>query len=259
MGEPLLIVVVGFLAGMIPAMLLVGFFGGRQLEKQRKEIQLKYERQVKALRATLRRLMQRIDALSDERNQLKRTNKGLRDVVLEQRQASDNFGAELEKSQSELKELRQQVDALTKTNLRYEGRLEEAQINQERMSAQFQQTVAQFTEAERLRRNLLFATNQLRRNQAPEKNLRSSPGMKSLDEAGISGKAPKDLDVSVIRAIEPLYLERLHESGIHTIADLAIQTPARIAHFAGLSDPEQSKEWIAEAKALMNEPPRASA
>ena len=66
---------VGFLVGMVPAMLLVGFFGGRQVEKQRKELKLQYDRQIVALRATIRRLMQRIDLLSGERAQLKKSNR----------------------------------------------------------------------------------------------------------------------------------------------------------------------------------------
>lgn len=248
MGEILLIVLVGFLAGMIPAMLLAGFLSGRQVERQRKELQLRYERQVIALRATLSRLMQRIDVLTGERNKLNRANKGLREVIREQYHATDEYGAELEQSQTELTVLRQKVDALTKKNLRYEGRLEEAELFQDRMSAQFQQTVAQFTEAERLRRNLLFAAKQLRQNHALETNPKSSVKVLS-----------RELDISVIQSIEPLYVERLHESGIHTLDDLANQTPARVAHFAGLSDPDESKEWIAKAKALMNAPPRASA
>lgn len=251
--ETLLIVVIGFLAGMIPAMLLVGFFGGRQVERQRKELQLRYERQVTALRATLHRLMQRIDMLTGERNRLKRANKGLRDVLSEQHIIAGKSGVELERSQADLADLRQQVDNLTNKNLRYEGRLEEARIHQDRMSAQFKQSVAQFSEAERLRRHLLFATNQLRQTQTPDS------GKQLPAVANTTGISPEELDVSVIQSIEPLYIERLHESGIHTIADLAEQTPARVAHFAGLSGAEESKEWIARAKAMMNVPPRASA
>lgn len=259
MEKALLIVVVGFLAGMIPAMLLVGYFGGRQVERQRKEIQLKYERQVTALRATLRRLGQRLDALTGERNRLKRANKGLREAMREQRLFADQTGVELEHSQAELAELRQQVNDLSEKSLRYEGRLEQAQIHQERMSAQFKETVTQFTEADRLRRNLLFATNQLRLSQNPNTAQSAETEKRSSTVRSVAHIVPEELDVSIIQVIEPLYLERLHESGIHTVADLAEQTPARITHFAGLKDEEESKKWIAQARALMNVPPHTSA
>jgi predicted flap endonuclease-1-like 5' DNA nuclease len=155
--------------------------------------------------------------------------------------------------------MQKQLDELTSQKLRYEGRLEEARINQNRMSAQFKQTVDQFTEAERLRRHLLFATNQLRQTRMPPVTV--MPGANEQAQARIkkTGTPPGQLDVAVIQAIEPLYVERLHESGIHTVADLAGQTPARVAHFAGLADPDESKEWIAQAKAMINTSPRASA
>ena len=75
-----------------------------------------------------------------------------------------------------------------------------------------------------------------------------------------SGQAPAhdadeismaELDVAVLDSIEPIYVERLHDSGIHTIADLVQQTPARVAHFAGMSTWDESTQWIAEANALI--------
>lgn len=237
----LLILVVGFLAGMIPAMLLIGFLGGRQVEKHRKELKLQYDRQIVALRATIKRLMQRIDLLNDERVQLKRSNRGLRDALREQHQYTDETSAEL-------MQLKQRLRETSAENRRYEGRLEQSRIQQERMEARFSQTVAQFTEAERLRKHLLFATEQLRA-------ARTAGGQL---QAAVPA-APAELDVAVIEGIEPLYVERLHDSGIHTIADLARQTPARVAHFAGLPSWDESTQWIAAANALLTIPSSGAA
>ncbi len=243
--QTVLILAVGFLAGMIPAMLLIGYFGGRQVEKQRKEIKLQYERQVVALRATIKRLMQRIDSLSGERTDLKRSNRSLREALRDQHRYTDETSAEL-------LQLKDEIATLMADRLRHEGRLEEARIQQERREKQFAQTVSQFTEADRLRRHLLFATNQLRaaqatgwNNAAPEEHLVNAPYQ------GHYYSSTTQLDVGIIESMEPLYVERLHDSGIHTIADLARQTPARVAHFAGLPSWEESTQWIAEAKALM--------
>jgi predicted flap endonuclease-1-like 5' DNA nuclease len=247
-----LILAVGFLVGMVPAMLLVGFFGGRQVERQRKDLKLQYERQVTAMRATIRRLMQRIDLLSVERKQLKSSNQNLQEALRDQHRYADNASAEL-------LQLKQKVESLTAQNMRHEGRLEEARMQQERREAQFAQTVAQFTEVDRLRRHLLFATNQLRAAQESSQRSASSSeeNLTTTQFLDLSDHSPADLDVGVIASIEPLYVERLHESGVHTVADLARQTPARLAHFAGLSSWDDPTQWIAEAKALLTPPPTA--
>ncbi len=250
-AQTALVLAVGFLVGMIPAMLLIGYFGGRQVEKQRKEIKLQYERQVVALRATIKRLMQRIDSLSGERTDLKRSNKGLREALRDHHRYTDETSAEL-------LQLKNEMAMLTANNLRNQGRLEEARVQQERRDAQFAQTVSQFTEVDRLRRHLLFATNQLRAAQAPgQTNSAAEDQLATPPYQGRYYSSTTQLDVGIIESMEPLFVERLHDSGIHTIADLARQTPARVAHFAGLPSWDESTQWIAEAKALMDASPHA--
>ena len=73
--------------------------------------------------------------------------------------------------------------------------------------------------------------------------------MKPLDQE--ESVTAAQLDVGVIEGMEPVYVERLHESGIYTVADLARQTPARVAHFAGLPSWDDSAAWIAEAKLIL--------
>lgn len=41
---------------------------------------------------------------------------------------------------------------------------------------------------------------------------------------------------------------------IHIIYELASQTPARAAHFAGISSWDESTQWTAEANALLATP-----
>ena len=134
-------------------------------------------------------------------------------------------------------------------------------MQQERSDAQFSLTVAQFTEADRLRRHLLFAANQLRslQNAGQGTASTSAENLSTTHYLDLSDLSAAELDVGVIESIAPLYVERLHESGVHTVADLAAQTPARLAHFAGLSSWDESTQWIAEAKALLTPPPTAGA
>lgn len=233
----LVVLAVGFLAGMIPAMLLIFFVGARRVDKQRKDLKLQYDRQISALRATVARTMQRVDKLSTERSQLRRSNKILRESLREQHEYTDNTSAELIELKSEL------VRAAAE-NLRHEGRLEQASLHQKRLEAQFAQTVAQFTEVERLRKHLLFATNQLRAAQDSRQALKD-------EEVQHEPASSAEIDVSIIGSIEPIYIERLHDSGIFTVADLAKQTPDRVAHFVGLTSWEESTQWIDEANALL--------
>lgn len=250
--ETLIVIAAGFLLGLVPALVFVGFYFGRQVEKQRRELQLKYERQVVALRATVRRLMTRIDLLTGERNQLKRSNAALRDALRDQHHVTDRASHELEQTRQNLLRLQEQADALRDDKARYEGRLAQAEQDQERIAAQFQQTVAQFTEVERLRNNVLFAAGKVREMEAENNALtaRFAHGLPPIPE-NQRGAPADQLDVSLIGSIDPSYVERLHDSGIHTIGDLAKQTPARVAHFVGLSTWDDSAAWIAEAKARL--------
>lgn len=62
--------------------------------------------------------------------------------------------------------------------------------------------------------------------------------------------APDDL--TVIRGIGPVYARRLQEAGVRTYADMAAQTPEKVAQIVGLRDWQAASpvEWIAAAQSL---------
>jgi predicted flap endonuclease-1-like 5' DNA nuclease len=237
----------GFLLGVVPAFLIFGFYFGRRSEKEKKALRLRYERQITALRTTLRRMMEKFDEVIGDRNQLKRANEALTEAVRDQHEITDLTSQELEDAQQNVVRLEQRVDELQADNLRYEGRLEQAEINQQRMAAQTKQVIDQFTQTERLQRNLMFAS-QLRESKITYSALEKQLGRKMDPLPGDDVASPEKLDIGLIDGLAPEYAQRLHESGVHTIGDLARQTPARVAHFAGLSDWDDSAAWIAEAK-----------
>ncbi|MFN2136878.1 MAG: hypothetical protein ACK2UK_13040 [Candidatus Promineifilaceae bacterium] len=241
-------VLAGFLIGAVPAFLLFGFVFSRRYEKERAAFQLACERQLTALRDTLKRVMGYVDDLTGERNALQKANAELREAVRDQHAVTDHTSSELDDAQQNLIRLQERVDQLQAENLRQQGRLEQARIHEERLMAQQRQTMDQILQTERLQRNLLFATSQLREarvsSEAMEARLRQ--GLRPADKDDTV--AAEKLDVGLIEGLEPRYAQRLHDSGIHTIADLARQTPARVAHFAGLDDWDDSAAWIAEAK-----------
>ena len=244
----LFVMLAGFLLGVVPAFLLFGIYFGRRTEKEKKALRLRYERQITALRTTLQRMMEKFEVLMGERNQLKRDNQALTEAVRNQHEITDLTSQELEDAQQSVVRLEQRVDELQSENLRYEGRLEQAEIHQQRMAAQTKQVIEQFTQNERMRRTLIFAASELRESKVTNSALEKQLGRKLQPLSGDDTTAADKLDIGLIDGLAPEYAQRLHESGVHTIGDLARQTPARVAHFAGLPDWDDSAAWIAEAK-----------
>ncbi len=247
--ETIFVMVAGFLMGAVPAFIIIGFYFGRKVEKEHKALKLSYERQITALRATVKRLMDRIDLLVEERNRLRRSSKVMRDAIREQNNVTEKSNAELDDARQNMVRMQERIDELQAQNLHYEGRLDQADAYQKRMEAQLQRTIEHFTQTRRMQQNLIFATSQLRETKAVNEALEAG-FLKELkpvpeDQESVS---PEQLDVSIIEGLEPVYAQRLYDSGIHTISDLARQTPARVAHFAGLSTWDDSAAWIAEAR-----------
>lgn len=58
--------------------------------------------------------------------------------------------------------------------------------------------------------------------------------------------------VEAVNGIGPTYARRLHESGIHSLADLAQQTPETLSEIIGFKSPQiaKSQGWIDEAREL---------
>jgi predicted flap endonuclease-1-like 5' DNA nuclease len=241
-------VLAGFLIGTIPAFFLFGFLLSRRYEEQRAAMQLACQRQLTALRETLRRAMGHVESLADQRDALQHANRDLREAVRDQHAITDRTSHELEEAQQNMVRLQERVDELQAENLRHEGRLEQARLHEERMTAQVQKTMDQVLQTERLQRNLLFATSQLREAQVSTAALEAKLRQGIRPVGNGDTVAAEQMDVGLIDGLEPQYAQRLHDSGIHTIGDLARQTPARVAHFAGLENWDDSAAWIAEAK-----------
>ncbi|MFL7839239.1 MAG: hypothetical protein ACK2U0_02580 [Candidatus Promineifilaceae bacterium] len=246
--EVLIVILAGFVIGFIPAFAIIGFYFGRRLEKEKKALRLSFERQLNALRDTLQRMMDKIDELTGERSRLQRSNKALREAIRDQNEITDSTSLELEDAQQNLVRLEGRVGELEAEKQRYEGRLEQAAIQQEQAAEQYKQVIDRVAQTERLQKNLVFAAAQLREAKLANAAFEAQLAQTLMPLTSEETADQDQLDVSVIQGIEPVYVERLHESGIHTIGDLAKQTPARVAHFAGLADWDDSAAWIAEAK-----------
>jgi predicted flap endonuclease-1-like 5' DNA nuclease len=129
--------------------------------------------------------------------------------------------------------------------------LETAETRIEDMKAQLTNVLDQVAETQSIRRLLVdtdekMKTAELQVSQLQEKlvNLQSQLAMKGNQQ------------LQIIRGIGPTYAKRLHEMGIHTFADLAQQTPEKLAEIVKLRSWQQQSPaaWIEEAQKLINPP-----
>jgi chromosome segregation ATPase len=197
--------------------------------------------------------MQRIEQLTADRQRLQQVNRDMRETVEAQQRQNLHSGTSLQRERERVENLQDELENLRRQNERNLGRLEQAEKQNEFFARQLERTVEQFTEVGKLRQHVVFATNQLRETQATSRALESRLAtFSSLQPANEEDTAAVDmLDVEALPGIETEQAQKLHDSGIHTIGDLARQTPARVAHFVGLSDWDRSAEWIAEARARL--------
>lgn len=152
----------------------------------------------------------------------------------------DRMGQELDAQFVELEELRGQLAA---SNRRYED-----------LKGQFEVMIDRFTDVQRLRQNVVVATQMLKREQAHTAELQAR--LDALGAQDVAEPAAADVDLAnleVVKGIGPQMARRLHDSGIHTLEDLAHESPERVARFAGLLSwqQEESAAWIAEAKRVL--------
>lgn len=152
----------------------------------------------------------------------------------------DRMGQELDSQFVELEDLRAQLAA---SNRRYED-----------LKGQFELMIDRFTEVQRLRQNVLIASQMLKREQTRSAELQARLDVLTAGAGAESTAVEIDVaNLEVIEGINPQTARRLHDSGIHTLEELAQESPERVAHFAGLKSwqHEESAAWIAEAKRVL--------
>lgn len=94
----------------------------------------------------------------------------------------------------------------------------------------------------------LQADKLLLQSRMDELQARFKSAQHQLNAAGLKGKS----QVEIVRGIGPTYARRLHEAGIHSLADLAEETVERVGEIVGLKTWQRAdpQAWIDEAKEL---------
>lgn len=274
----LLIFLMGFGLGVAGALVLAWYLLGRRTDPALAE----KDRQILALRREqgewlhrnkrLERKVSHLPTLEAQNAELRTavadlqtTGKKDKDELKRVQGNLDRVGVELDSQYVQLEELRAELAA---SNRRYED-----------LKGQFDIMIDRFTEVQRLRQNILVASQMLKQEQARSANLQAqfdALGVESTAEpAGplmptmpdrVVAEPPvvptavvpeqdlfNDADLEAIEGIGPIFARRLNDSGIHTISEVAKASPDRLAEFAGLKpwQKEDSAEWIAEAKRLL--------
>lgn len=94
----------------------------------------------------------------------------------------------------------------------------------------------------------LQADKQLLQSKIDDMRARFESAQHQLNAAGLKGKS----QIEIVRGIGPTYARRLHEAGIHNLAELAGQTAERVGEIVGLKTWQRAdpQAWIDEAKEL---------
>lgn len=200
---------------------------------------------------------QKLQTAAAEKDVLSQNLARLGNTLDELRQENQEICQKLALSEVELKHLRQeleeasalagQVPQLQVENQALAHTVQTAESRGEELKAQVQSLLRQLGETQTLRKQLVGAEDKLRAAAAQVQILQSklSTVQQVLDYTGKN-------QLRLIRGIGPAYARRLNEAGIHTLNDLARQSPERLREIVELKKWQavEPKEWIDEAQAL---------
>lgn len=185
---------------------------------------------------------------------LEEENARLRTAVAGHESSSRKSQEELKRMQGNLDRMGQELDAQFVELEELRSRLAASDRRYEDLKGQFAVMIDRFTDVQRLRQNVMIASQMLKREQAHTAELQARLVALGAQDAVEPAAADVDLaNLEMVTGIGPQTARRLHDSGIHTLEDLAQESPERVARFAGLHSwqQEESAAWIAEAKRVL--------
>jgi predicted flap endonuclease-1-like 5' DNA nuclease len=237
-----LLVAVGLAVGVLVTLIVDGRYLGGQLATAVAENH-RLQQKVRSLTSRLAAAKTRVEQLGQD---LDETTEQIEDLT----QLSQSQQEDLTAVTTAKESLTEKIDQLT-------GQLEELRTEHEQASRRL---AAADVELNHLREDLaaaedktaqlvsLEADKQVLQSRLDELQTRFKSAQRQLKSAGLKGKN----QIEIVRGIGPTYASRLHEAGIHSLADLAEQSVERVAEIVGLKTWQQGKPqaWIDEAKEL---------
>jgi predicted flap endonuclease-1-like 5' DNA nuclease len=238
---------IGLFAGVLAALVLDGVY---------------WQERLRALQAAQDQAAQRADALSGRARALIRqvmtlqqANAALEEQLQTRDAAVAHLEADLKTNRGNLLRMEEQIEQLRAENQQQRARVQQAEAYATATRQELQEAVAQFTQARQMRRQLLFAVQQLKKFQARNEALTAELAAREakVETAAAAATDVNHADLQVIRGIGPTYARRLHDSGVHTLSDLVAQSPERLHELAGLQEWQAAEPhaWLEEARSLL--------
>lgn len=238
---------IGLFAGVLAALVLDGVY---------------WQERLRALQNAQDQAAQRAEALRGRAREMFRQMKKLQEInaALEaQLQARDtavaHLEADLKTNRGNLLRMEEQIEQLRAENQQQSALARQAERYAAAARQELRETVAQFTQARQMRRQLVFAVQQLKKFQARNETLMAQLAAREAkaETAAVAATAVSHADLQVIRGIGPTYARRLHDSGVHTLSDLVAHSPERLHELAGLQEWQAAEPhaWLEEARSLL--------
>ncbi|MDV7391104.1 helix-hairpin-helix domain-containing protein, partial [Arthrospira platensis SPKY1] len=220
--------------------------------------------QLRALQDEQERAAQQAEALRGRARAMFRQMKALQEInaALEaQLQARDtavaHLEADLKTNRGNLLRMEEQIEQLRAENQRQSALARQAEGYAAAARQELQETVAQFTQAQQMRRQLVYAVQQLKKFQSRNEALMAELVARRTEAPPPTAVAGADdvsqADIQAISGINAAYARRLQESGVHTVGDLVAQSPERLHKLAGLQEWQSAEPyaWLEEARSLL--------
>lgn len=237
-----LFLAVGLALGVLVTLMVDGRFWSRQVATAVDENR-QLQQKIRSLASRLAAAQAQVEQFNRDLDETARQIAALTELSQTQREEIAAATAAKETTAEQVHRLTGQLEALRAEHEQANRRLAVADV-----------------ELAHLRQDLAAAqdqTQQLVHLQADKQVLQSKMGeiqdrfaaaQHQLNAAGLKGKN----QIEIVRGIGPTYARRLHEAGIHSLADLAEQTAERVGEIVGLKTWQRAdpQAWIDEAKAL---------
>jgi predicted flap endonuclease-1-like 5' DNA nuclease len=237
-----LLVVVGLAVGVLVTLVVDGRFWGQQVSTAVNENH-RLQQKVRSLTSRLAAAQTRVEQLGQDLDETANQIEALTQLSQSQREeitavttAKESLAEKFDQLTSQLEELRTEHE---QANRRLAAADVELAHLREDLAAAEDKT-AQLVNLE--------ADKQVLQSRLDELQTRFKSAQHQLKFAGLKGKN----QIEIVRGIGPTYASRLHEAGIHSLADLAEQSVERVAEIVGLKTWQRSnpQAWIDEAKEL---------
>ena len=217
-------------------------------------------KRARELISQLTKVARQLDGLQEVNGRLREELQQKQTQLTELAKENDHICDRLTRTETDLKHTQQSLEAakewreqathLREENEELETQLETAEAQMGQLRAQVNGTLQQLTETQSLRKqilqgeaNLKAAQNEIANVQAQLKKVQNQLTFTRLEGKG---------DLTLIKGIGPAYAQRLKESGIKTLADLAKANPEHLQEVVQLKSWQNAntQAWIDEALEL---------